>query len=197
MRILRAMQSIQADHVTIAGDAMRIFVVEDSAAVRERLVEMTDGLDSAEAVGQAATFANAVAGIRDAAVRQGQRGCRRRILSGQDAGFREHTGDPAAHERHPGGALARTLSNREQTVEDDMMQGAALSQTIPITQSKRHTLTVVPVEASAKSAIACSSCCLREACLPCRLGDADISRFDEITTSKRKIAKGHTLHRLG
>src|SRR5689334_20813705 len=59
------MQCIQAEHITTPGDAMRIFVVEDSTAVRERLVEMIDGLDSAEVVGEAATFANAVAGIRD------------------------------------------------------------------------------------------------------------------------------------
>lgn len=44
---------------------MKIFVVEDSAAVRERLVEMIDDLEDAEVVGEADSFANAVAGIRN------------------------------------------------------------------------------------------------------------------------------------
>lgn len=48
-----------------AGDEMKIFVVEDSAAVRERLIEMIDEMDDIEVVGEAETFANAVAGIRD------------------------------------------------------------------------------------------------------------------------------------
>ena len=45
---------------------MKIFVVEDSAAVRERLVEMIRELTNIEVVGEAETYAGAVAGIRDA-----------------------------------------------------------------------------------------------------------------------------------
>lgn len=43
---------------------MKIFVVEDSAAVRERLVEMIGEVDDAEVVGEAETYGAAVSGIR-------------------------------------------------------------------------------------------------------------------------------------
>lgn len=42
---------------------MRVFVVEDSAPVRERLIEMIDEIGGFEVVGQAATFQEAVLGI--------------------------------------------------------------------------------------------------------------------------------------
>jgi DNA-binding NarL/FixJ family response regulator len=42
---------------------MKIFVVEDSAAVRERLVEMIAELDDTQVVGEAGTYVTAVAGI--------------------------------------------------------------------------------------------------------------------------------------
>jgi DNA-binding NarL/FixJ family response regulator len=43
---------------------MRIFVVEDSPAVLERLLELVREVEDAEVVGNAATFDEAVAGIR-------------------------------------------------------------------------------------------------------------------------------------
>lgn len=43
---------------------MRIFVVEDSAPVRERLIEMISELEGCSVVGEAATADAAVAGIR-------------------------------------------------------------------------------------------------------------------------------------
>jgi len=42
---------------------MKVFVVEDSAAVRERLVEMIRDVKDIEVVGEAATYDTAVAGI--------------------------------------------------------------------------------------------------------------------------------------
>ncbi|HET9664639.1 MAG TPA: response regulator transcription factor [Burkholderiales bacterium] len=42
---------------------MKIFVVEDSAAIRERLVEMIDEIDGFAVVGVAATYGEAVSGI--------------------------------------------------------------------------------------------------------------------------------------
>ena len=43
---------------------MKIFVVEDSAAIRERLVEMIEDIEGVVVVGEAASFDEAVAGIR-------------------------------------------------------------------------------------------------------------------------------------
>lgn len=47
----------------LADHDMKVFVVEDSAAVRERLVEMIREIEDTEVVGEAATFDKAVAGI--------------------------------------------------------------------------------------------------------------------------------------
>lgn len=43
---------------------MRVFVVEDSSAVRERLVEIINDIQGLTVVGEAATQAEAVSGIR-------------------------------------------------------------------------------------------------------------------------------------
>ena len=42
---------------------MKVFVVEDSAAVRERLVEMIQEVEDVEVVGEAGSYVKAVAGI--------------------------------------------------------------------------------------------------------------------------------------
>jgi DNA-binding NarL/FixJ family response regulator len=44
-------------------DPMKVFIVEDSPAICERLVEMIDGVDGNLVVGQADTYDAAVAGI--------------------------------------------------------------------------------------------------------------------------------------
>lgn len=49
----------------LVGNDMKVFVVEDSAAVRERLIEMVRELEDIEVVGEADTFGRAVVGIRD------------------------------------------------------------------------------------------------------------------------------------
>lgn len=51
------------DYGYLARRDMKVFVVEDSAAVRERLVEMIRDVKNIEVVGEAATYATAVAGI--------------------------------------------------------------------------------------------------------------------------------------
>jgi DNA-binding NarL/FixJ family response regulator len=48
---------------TSVGPDMKVFVVEDSAPVRERLVELIRGVEDVEVVGEAATYGKAVAGI--------------------------------------------------------------------------------------------------------------------------------------
>ena len=51
------------DYGYLARRDMKVFVVEDSAAVRERLVEMIRDVKDIEVVGEAATYDTAVAGI--------------------------------------------------------------------------------------------------------------------------------------
>jgi DNA-binding NarL/FixJ family response regulator len=47
----------------MAGADMKVFVVEDSAAVRERLIEMIREIEDIEVVGEASTYDTAVNGI--------------------------------------------------------------------------------------------------------------------------------------
>ncbi|MBI1965911.1 MAG: fumarate/nitrate reduction transcriptional regulator Fnr [Betaproteobacteria bacterium] len=49
----------------------------------------------------------------------------------------------------------------------------------------------------AKPAVACSSCCLKGVCLPCDLGQSELDSFDEITTAKRRVARGASLYHSG
>ena len=51
------------DYYYLARRDMKVFVVEDSAAVRERLVELIRDVKDVEVVGEAATYDTAVAGI--------------------------------------------------------------------------------------------------------------------------------------
>ena len=51
--------------VHLAGPDMKVFVVEDSAAVRERLVELIQEVEDTQVVGEAETYERAVAGIVD------------------------------------------------------------------------------------------------------------------------------------
>ncbi len=50
-------------YATLAGSDMKVFVVEDSAAVRERLVEMIREIEDLEVVGEAAAYGSAISGI--------------------------------------------------------------------------------------------------------------------------------------
>jgi CRP/FNR family transcriptional regulator len=78
-----------------------------------------------------------------------------------------------------------------------MLQSAMLSQPMPIMRSKRQGIALVSVTTGATPSTACSSCCLRGVCLPCDLGKVEMGRFDEITTAKRKVARGASLYNAG
>jgi CRP/FNR family transcriptional regulator len=49
----------------------------------------------------------------------------------------------------------------------------------------------------AHAAISCSSCCLQDVCLPCGLSCANLPELDELTTVKRRIARGAPLYHAG
>jgi CRP/FNR family transcriptional regulator len=50
---------------------------------------------------------------------------------------------------------------------------------------------------AARSAVACSSCCLQGVCLPCGLDARDLERFTEVVATRRKVARGASLYREG
>jgi CRP/FNR family transcriptional regulator len=79
-----------------------------------------------------------------------------------------------------------------------MLQSAVISQPIPVTRARPRDITPAkPVVVHVTSTVACSSCCLKGACLPCDLGSVEMGRFDEITTAKRKVARGASLFLIG
>ena len=78
-----------------------------------------------------------------------------------------------------------------------MLQTAVLSQPIPILRAKPRNATATSIVTHAKSAVACSSCSLKNVCLPCELGRVDLDRFDEITAAKRRVARGASLYHSG
>ena len=45
--------------------------------------------------------------------------------------------------------------------------------------------------------VACSSCNLRELCMPVRVSSAQMERLDEIVASRRAVARGEALSRAG
>jgi CRP/FNR family transcriptional regulator len=58
-------------------------------------------------------------------------------------------------------------------------------------------ISVVPTRTNAACAPSCSSCCLREVCLPCGLDIEKLGAMDELTRGKRRVAKGSVLYRSG
>lgn len=49
----------------------------------------------------------------------------------------------------------------------------------------------------ARPTTSCSSCCLQSVCLPCGLSSASVSDLDDLTTTKRRIARAAALYRGG
>lgn len=78
-----------------------------------------------------------------------------------------------------------------------MLQTAVISKPVPMIPLKARAATVVRIVPEAKPTVACSSCCLKGVCLPCDLGRAELDRFDEIATAKRRVARGAPLYHSG
>ena len=78
-----------------------------------------------------------------------------------------------------------------------MLQTVAISLPISVLPARTRSATVVRLEPQAKTAVGCTSCCLKGVCLPCDLGRIELDRFDEIATAKRRVARGATLYYNG
>ena len=56
----------------------------------------------------------------------------------------------------------------------------------------------VPIQMTPQTIkVACSSCNLRELCMPVGLNDVQMQRIDEVVATRRKIKRGGTLFRNG
>ena len=58
-------------------------------------------------------------------------------------------------------------------------------------------MAIVPIQKGAGCGVSCSSCSLREVCLPAGLEGEKLRAIDELTRAKRRIAKGAVLYRNG
>ncbi|HXF65138.1 MAG TPA: fumarate/nitrate reduction transcriptional regulator Fnr [Burkholderiales bacterium] len=56
---------------------------------------------------------------------------------------------------------------------------------------------VVRIAPQARNIVACSSCCLKDVCLPCELGGSELQRFDEVAAARRRVARGAPLYHGG
>jgi CRP/FNR family transcriptional regulator len=56
---------------------------------------------------------------------------------------------------------------------------------------------IKPVEASKRYAVTCSSCNMRELCLPQGLRDADMKSFEKVVYARRRIKRGEALFATG
>jgi CRP/FNR family transcriptional regulator len=78
-----------------------------------------------------------------------------------------------------------------------MLQTVAMPRLVPFMPAKARSATIVRLAAPASAATACSTCCLKNVCLPCGLGSADLDRFDQIAAAKRRVARGASLFHSG
>jgi CRP/FNR family transcriptional regulator len=78
-----------------------------------------------------------------------------------------------------------------------MMQNVALPKPIPMFPERQRSAATVRIATPAKSAVSCSSCCVQGVCLPCGLNGSELSRFGEIATAKRRVARGASLYHNG
>jgi CRP/FNR family transcriptional regulator len=78
-----------------------------------------------------------------------------------------------------------------------MNYAATLSNPILVIPVRIRSATVLSMPTPAKSAVACSLCSLQGVCLPGDLQAADVERFGDIATTKRRMARGASLYRAG
>ena len=66
----------------------------------------------------------------------------------------------------------------------------------PDATANRHVTNIVPVRAEALK-VACSSCNLRELCLPVGLAPSDLERLDAVVEMRRSLKRGEALYSAG
>ena len=78
-----------------------------------------------------------------------------------------------------------------------MSYATALRSPVPITSRAAMVSLVSRPASQTRNVAGCGSCCLRGVCLPCGMSDAELNRFDELISTKRKVGRGATLYRAG
>ena len=78
-----------------------------------------------------------------------------------------------------------------------MSYATAVRNPIPLSSRAAMVPLVSRPAPQTRPAASCGSCCLRGVCLPCGMTESELTRFDELISTKRKVARGATLYRAG
>ena len=205
----------------------KVFIVEDSASIRERLIGLLAGMEEVSVVGEAATPQSAVEGILrtrpNLAVLDihltggsGIEVLRKVHPEAPEVDFVVLTNHPSPQYRRAcmesgashfldktteffkvGEIIARLgKSSKAEISKLDQQENAMLAAT-----SRDFEEPNLPREASpsklAKVSTRCSSCNLRELCLPCGLTGLDVDRVEELVYTRKRMERGESLYRAG
>ena len=199
----------------------KVFIVEDSASIRERLAGMLAGMKGVSVVGEAATPQAAVEGILrtrpnlavlDIHLTGGSGIEVLRAVHPQapEVDFVVLTNHPSPQYRRvcmESGAshfldkttefaeVEKIIAGLGSTSEKlDQEENVMFAATLPV-------VSVPPRDASpsklARVPTRCSSCNLRELCLPCGLTGVDVDRVEDLVYTRKRMERGESLYRAG
>jgi CRP/FNR family transcriptional regulator len=210
----------------------RVFIVEDSASIRERLAGLLGDMEGVSIAGEADTPRAAVEGILRSRPDLVVLDIHLTGGSGIDVLRKVHPEAPATVfavlTNHPNPQYRRACMEAgashflDKTTEftklreviaglgassapeimnlnpEENAMGAAASLTAFIpTPETEFSLRSVSQSNVAKVATRCSSCNLRELCLPCGLTGQDADRMDQLIYTRRRVGRGESLYRAG
>jgi CRP/FNR family transcriptional regulator len=208
----------------------RVFIVEDSAPIRERLRGMLKAAEGVSVVGEADSIQAAVQGIlrtRPEAVLLDIRlidgsgidvlrevhplapevafvvltnnatpQYRRICMEAGASHFLDKTTEFAQVRQIVAGLGASSAQDLSKLDQKENAMGAAA--TLPLFESiSRNAPRDVTPSNIAKVPTKCSSCNLRELCLPCGLTGQEVDRVDELIYTRRRIERSESLYRAG
>ncbi len=209
----------------------KVFIVEDSASIRERLAGLLAGMKGVSVVGEAATPQAAVEGILrtrpNLAVLDihltggsGIEVLRKVHPQAPEVDFVVLTNHPSPQYRRAcmesgashfldkttefskvgqiisglGKSSKAELFKLDQ--EENSMLAASSPAFIPAQRAPNPLRDASPANL-AKVPTRCSSCNLRELCLPCGLTGLDVDRVEELVYTRKRMGRGESLYRAG
>jgi CRP/FNR family transcriptional regulator, anaerobic regulatory protein len=180
-----------------------VFIVEDSAPIRERLAGLLNAIEGVSVVGEANSIRRAVEGILRTRPEVVLLDIRLVDGSGIDV-LRE------VHPRAPEVVFVVLTNNATPQYRRICMEAGASHFLDKTTEFARVKQIVAGLGASsapdiskpvptniAKVPTKCSSCNLRELCLPCGLSGQDADRLDQLIYTRRRIERSESLYRAG
>lgn len=182
----------------------KVFIVEDSAPIRERLAGLLNAIEGVSVVGEADSIRAAVEGI----LRM------RPEAALLDIQLVDGSGIDVLREVHPLApevAFVVLTNNATPQYRRICMEAGARHFLDKTTEFARVRQIVAGLgapaardipkldqkENAAKASTKCSSCNLRELCLPRGLSGQDAERLDQLIYTRRRIERGESLYRAG